>query len=364
MSQQKNGKIEFFRFIFALSVLFYHMVKWNYEPISLSHGVHFAFFPKGNMGVDFFFVLSGLLMAKSAFKRKDLIPESSEYGKFVWGKYKTVFPQHSVAFIFTLVLAIVSFEGICQRDIAQLVIDNIPNFLLISMTGIKVGDVNGPIWYISSMLIGVAILYPICRKYYYYFTRFFAPLISLLILGYFQQTSGSVVDMLAWETIMFKGTIRGIADLLLGTAAYELSKHLNKMGSFESVKGRVILLLIEITLLAVSILFMVLTLPQYYQVFEILIFFLLISIAFSERAYGSEMFNNKVCYFMGKLSLSIYVSQRASYYIACLLPISSVSVRCILMVAITFCLAIIVRYLSRFVESIINRIESELIKVR
>lgn len=61
----KNGKVELLRFFFCIAVLLFHEQKYILGEASLEHGVHFALFPHGSIGVEFFFVLSGVLMAKS-----------------------------------------------------------------------------------------------------------------------------------------------------------------------------------------------------------------------------------------------------------------------------------------------------------
>ena len=62
---QKNGGIELLRFLFCLIVLLFHEQKYLLGEASLKHGVRLAFFPHGSIGVEFFFVLSGALMASS-----------------------------------------------------------------------------------------------------------------------------------------------------------------------------------------------------------------------------------------------------------------------------------------------------------
>ena len=63
---QKNGGIELLCFLFCLIVLLFHEQKYLLGEASLKHGVHLAFFPHGSIGVEFFFVLSGALMASSS----------------------------------------------------------------------------------------------------------------------------------------------------------------------------------------------------------------------------------------------------------------------------------------------------------
>lgn len=67
---KKNGTIELLRFIFCMDILLFHIEKYIFGEPSLKNGIHVAFFPHGAIGVEFFFLLSGCLMAKSIFEIK------------------------------------------------------------------------------------------------------------------------------------------------------------------------------------------------------------------------------------------------------------------------------------------------------
>ena len=60
---KKNGELELLRFLFAIMILFYHTRK----ICPIDSGI----FKHGYFGVEFFFILSGALMAKSIYKRRN-----------------------------------------------------------------------------------------------------------------------------------------------------------------------------------------------------------------------------------------------------------------------------------------------------
>lgn len=64
----KNNTIEFLRFAFCIAILVFHIGKYLFGEPELGHGIHLALFPHGSLGVEFFFILSGLLMAASIKK--------------------------------------------------------------------------------------------------------------------------------------------------------------------------------------------------------------------------------------------------------------------------------------------------------
>ena len=64
----RNGKIEFFRFFFSIAVLLFHLEKYILGESKCGGDIGLSLFVHGAMGVEFFFLVSGFLMAKSAQK--------------------------------------------------------------------------------------------------------------------------------------------------------------------------------------------------------------------------------------------------------------------------------------------------------
>ncbi len=319
-SNIKNGKIELLRFFFCISVLLFHECKYLLGEPSLKHGIHFAFFPHGSIGVEFFFVLSGFLMAKSAFsklhspsvpssgssERQDLTTPSRDYLSFLAHKYTSIFPQHIVAFFIAFFVYVV-FSRFGILSAVKCFLDSIPNILLIQMSGISLSNPNHVEWYLSCMLIAMAILYPLCRRYYYTFTRCLAPLSALLILGYLCYTTASLTGVSTWMGLCYKSLLRAIAEIALGTTAFEFSRYL---ASRSFSKGqRLLLTLAEFALVLFSALFILLTLSKQYEVYILAAVVLLISLCFSNVTYGTKGFNNPFVYYLGKLTLPIYLGQ-------------------------------------------------------
>ena len=65
--KKRNGTIDILRFLFCIGILLFHIEKYIFEEPSLKNGIHFDFFPHGSIGVEFFFLVTGWLMAKSIF---------------------------------------------------------------------------------------------------------------------------------------------------------------------------------------------------------------------------------------------------------------------------------------------------------
>lgn len=306
---QKNGGIELLRFLFCLIVLLFHEQKYLLGEASLKHGVRLAFFPHGSIGVEFFFVLSGALMASSISRKQADTPTPQEYLGFLSRKYRSIFPQHLVAFVIAVGVWAVysSFHSAAQW--IQYLVDSIPNLLLIQMSGISLANPNHVEWYISCMLIAMAILYPICRRYYTAFTHYFAPLGSLLILGYLFYTTGALTGVNVWTGLCFKSVLRALCEIALGTTAYELSRFLAAKPLTNGQKT--CLTAAEAFLLFCAICYSVMTFPKKYEFYLLAVMVLLVTLSLSKVTWLSRLAQNPVSIFLGKLSLPIYLSQVA-----------------------------------------------------
>ncbi|MGN0526603.1 MAG: acyltransferase family protein [Acutalibacteraceae bacterium] len=309
---KRNGKIEFYRFFFCIAVMLFHAVKYTVgEPKFNRYDL--SLFSHGALGCEFFFIVSGYLMAASIFKKmntvgnvggKELATESCLYMK---GKYFSVFPQHTVAFVLAVIAVIVS----CQYNLFDsftYILDSVPSFFLIQITGIKFSAPNDFEWYISAMLLAMAVIYPICRKWYYQFTRYFSWIIAFLLCGYLIFTKEQLTGIWIWNGVTFRGAIRAVAEISLGTAAFEIVRYIKSM-EWKKFQ-RFVFSLAELGCFAAIVVMLNVTVPKNYDVYTMMLIFLLVILAFSEVGGCSELFNNKFFYFLGKCSLPIYLAQR------------------------------------------------------
>lgn len=316
----RNGKIELLRFVFCVSVLLFHLCKYILGEPSYKDGVHLSLFAHGAIGVEFFFLVSGFLMAKSAYKQVEVlkIPQddqtlSKNYFQFICRKFLSIFPYHVVAFVLAIAAYVLS-ERMVLSKILMYVVKSLPNFLLIEMSGINLSNPNHIEWYISCMLLAMAILYPLCVKYYYRFTRFFAPLIAIFLIGYMQYTTGRLTGVSQWTGICYKSLLRSIAEIALGAAAFEICRYLQ--GRNWSILQRILFTLTELACFVLTMIFVLYTFTVEIEVIVLCLLFALVILAFSGVSYGSGVFNNKVCCWLGSISLSVYLAQLPAIYIA------------------------------------------------
>lgn len=311
--KRRNGTLEFWRFIFCIFVLLFHAERYILGEAPLDKGINLAFFPHGAIGVEFFFILTGLFLAKSVDSQLQTQPAVSSIGNdtfnYVLKKYRSIFPYHIAVFIMIFVITAI-VENFNWLDIVLLFIQSIPNILLLQMTGIPGRVLNGIEWYLSVMMISSAVIYPLCKIRFQLFTKVIAPVSSLLILGYMGQTYGRLTGVLVWNGFFYRGMIRGFAEIMLGTFAYAIYKNyiLPLNGKVSPLK-RWLLTFVEWGSYAFTAVFVIMTFPSQYEFSALFFIFIAVILSYSGLTYSGRLFDNHISYFLGKFSLAVYVSQ-------------------------------------------------------
>lgn len=318
----KSGKIEFYRFVFCMAVLFFHIGKYMRGEPSLSEGIHPEWFPHGSMGVEYFFLISGYFMARSIYQKvlKDNgnVISGEELSKeslnFVLHKYLRILPEHIPAFALTFaVYCVVKHRTIFGT--VETFLANIPSMFLIQMTGINISSALHIEWYISCMLIVMLLLYPVCRKHYYMVTRVYGPLLAALILGYMCFTTGAMTGVMKWMGVAYKSLFRAFVDIILGMTCFEAAKYLKQKIEGKPVLWHKVVMVVEIIFFLASIGFIMMTFDKKYEFHTLAVLMVLVIIAGSGVSYGDEWFNNRFCYFLGNISLPVYLCQLPAIYL-------------------------------------------------
>ena len=293
--KERNGKIDFLKFIMSFAVITYHFgnaVKYENE-----------WFQKGYMAVEFFFIVSGYLFAKSLEKYRNIddgrIISSSL--SFMGKKYVGLLPYH----IFMCIATFIVF-GIQKGWDAAMVLARIPDLLLIGMGGIHNMSEAGHEWYISAMLIVMFVLTPVMIKYREVFSKYIAPVLVLLVFGYITQNNNSLDLVYTWNGTVYLGILRALAEISLGVICYEVSQS----GIIEKAKG----LPLRIAEVMAYVLFIVYMWGGFCKDYDSSVEFTLvlviavgITLSFSDKT-SIRLLNNKFVHFLGKLSLPIYLN--------------------------------------------------------
>lgn len=307
-TMKRNGKIEFFRFIFCISIIFFHCQRHFLNIDKTTQ--HFAFFPRGYFGVEFFFLVTGFLMAKSVSSSIQSSPISPDLGKgtfsFMVRKIKAILPYHVIAFTI-LFMATAIMENFSPRQLMINFLDYLPNLFFIQKIGFG-PSLNRVEWYICCMLFSLAILYPLCRKYYSMFVHIIAPVGGLMILGYLTHQYGTFAPGTEkWIGFIPVYLLRSIAEIALGTSAFQLATYLSKLQLTQAKK--ILFTATEFLCYLTPLFFCMTTLDAKYEIIFTIALFFAIATSFSNQTYGNQLFNNRFVYSLGSWSLVLYLNQ-------------------------------------------------------
>ena len=197
----------------------------------------------GFLGVEFFFILSGYLMAQSAAKER-LLNVGVATARFIKRKYLTIFPYFIVAWMAGFVV-LHSSSAISREIVFADFIKGVPDIMWLYISGIRCYQPIGPTWYLSAMILSMLIQYPLLLRYKESFLRIIAPLISIFCYGYIFCKVGNLAVIGPLEDgFVFCGLIRGLAGIALGCFCYDIAWQLSNMNF--SVFGRFLVSLMEI----------------------------------------------------------------------------------------------------------------------
>ena len=340
--QAKNGRVEFLRFIFALGILFFHIHKRFAVDGNISIGIKgIYFFNHGYIGVEFFFLVSGYLLAASAYAKSNMPCQyiGTETAKMMWKKIKNVFPYHLFAIILTVIVNGYFLHNTAKGRIAY-AIDSWASLFFVQIFGFDSSWVNKLTWYLDVWLVVTFIFWYFLRKHYDVFVKIVCPLIALFVLGYMSHEYHSLAGIDGWTGHFYKCFLRGLGEMALGCSAYSITRQLNKINF--TVAGKRILAVLELACYLLVLRYAVTGVDPKYSFVTLFIMCVGLILTFSDVNPCHRVFDKPVFGWCGKMSLLIYLNQFYSIrLIQSLLPAASFPLKVVLCTLTTFVGALI-----------------------
>lgn len=300
MAAKKNCVTEILRFVLSIFVVGYHtrsIVDYGGNPL----------FQFGYFAVEFFFILSGFLLAMSlerayTAERFGLLPDT---GRFMWRKIKSFLPFHLIAVVLMMVV-IAAFDT--SSFAARLESGWTGIFLLQSaVVWTTCEGLIVPEWYLSTMLIAILIIYPCARLLGRKIKRkVFVPVILIAGLAVVAVAVGFGTNWLfTWN---LSNDLRGFGEMCAAMLCFYLSRYLS--GREFGKKTRTALAAAEAVCYVGA--FAVMCLPfDIIGTIGIPIVIVLsavaVTISFSGHGLPSVKLSEKICLKMGALSLPLYL---------------------------------------------------------
>ena len=298
-AQKRNGAIDFWKFIFSLVIVCFHT--FHYESLNGMQP-----FKGGNSAVEFFFLVSGFLMAQSASRVS--YTEGSlgkETARFISRKIKGLYPEFAVAWIMAFIVMHLSARSWAVTTLIKDFLTGIWELCLLRMSGLAGYRANVVTWYISAMILAMLILYPLLIKYKDTFFVIIAPCISLFLLGYMYQAFGNMGGGTVWEGFYYRGMISAFADMSLGCISWKMCQAIRQ---YDYTKlARIFFSAIELGGYLFCIYWMFGHSSSNMSFVLLMIFLICVPITFSHVGLLSGIFDNNICYTLGKASFSLYI---------------------------------------------------------
>lgn len=244
-----NSAISLLRLLFAGVVLLYHAAHLGLEK-------QYLLFPGGYLAVEFFLIVSGALMAQSAYRIVQMprVKIGEETASFMKRKISSLFWPYSICFV-------MGFCGDCilgHRSFSASLVYALRSswtFLMSEMAGLDaVGYRLEGAWYLSAMLLVMAVWFPLLLSNFALSSRIICPLIAFVSYGFIFQRSQNLSVVRDWFGIAYIGVVRAAAGLSLGVAAFCLAQILQKKEL--TPLGKAFLSAMEIALYGVSLICM------------------------------------------------------------------------------------------------------------
>lgn len=334
MRKQHNVTIDFLRFLFSVIVVLHHS---RYVL-----GDDNCYFLGGSLAVEFFFFVSGYLLLVGADKagRKNgagyLLPGGvdmagrteaadletkgvgagttgigSETLHFILHKIRSFLPEFLIAWWIGFVLiGVVRQYGVL--DYLKAFGNDFWELTLVKMSGLFTHGIDGAMWYLSAMLLGMAILYPLLRTKRDLMTHLVCPLLALFLYGYLCQAEGHPRAPIVWLGLCYKGLVRAIAGLCTGVVICMAVRRLKRFSPSGLTKtGNALAIGVQLLCLILAIRYMAEQEPSEYDYFYMFLLMLLVLLSFAgfglESVLGNSQRLHLLSAFLGKYSLSLYL---------------------------------------------------------
>ena len=295
---QKNNYIEFLRFLFCTIIVIHHS---------------YTVFPSGAFAVEFFYIITGYFAIKH-INNDDRFSGMTSSVKYTVRKLLRLAPYTTLAIVGAYLLEFLYDRGIPLLDRLK-VFQNLPSeMLLLPMTGqieISFSTYRCPqFWFLSCMLIALPIVLFLASRFTDVFKGYLVWFLPFMLIAYIGNTSGSLFNWGSPGLFLYCGTIRALADLLLGGAAYYTVNAIKAQDKKKGTIRRIIFTFIEIMFLV----FVVYSCHRcvniiYDQIFVLMIIWGMLVISLSGISYSDKLFSGfltPVWQFLGRLSMPVF----------------------------------------------------------
>lgn len=301
---RRNYELDFLKFVFTVMIFLCH--SWQF----ILENTRFKILPEmAGTAVNFFFIVSGMLMVNSVMKTPVTNNCSKSSIDFVLHKFKSMgwvlCSSVVVCMAVNIYIYIKTVSVVSATNIWVMITRIIPEILEVSMAGINLR--YNVTWYISAMLIAMLPLSYLLYKKRDFTFYVFAPLMSICIFGYMCQiNSYQFIDHDALYGVVTGGIIKAFCGLCFGICSFTIYEKIKQANL-----NRLRKVLLTIAELAIYLIFFITWFFSWdtAAVMSVnLIMPIAIAITFSGQSYISRIFQAKWMKIFAPISLYVYLN--------------------------------------------------------
>lgn len=297
-SSIRNGAIDFWKFVFSVMIVHFH-------SSNMTDVKDIPFIGAGP-AVEFFFLVSGFLMAQSLSKHpRDSMAIGRDSRNFLMHKIRGLCPEVFIAWGIGFVVQHIGKKNVTVVSVIKDLMSGVWDLFFLRESGLAGFVANPAAWYISAMLLAMLVLVPLFLKNQDMFLNVWAPVIAIATLGYLYQNVGNLRGPTDWLGLCYKGLLRAAGELCVGAVCWYICQSL-KTVCFSRL-GRILLTVLELGCYFIMILWCYGHKGSKMDFVMLLLLAVGVTLTFSRQGILADLFNCPAVYFLGKISLPLYL---------------------------------------------------------
>lgn len=291
---------EFWRFVFIMAIALLHFEEDLYNRVHMiGEG--------GYLGVEFFFLLSGFLIAMQYKASTDNYSPKAN----LMNRIKSVFPDYLIGIILmTILWACTEASGV--MDVIKHVYHNRLQFIF-AWPFLKYGNLEmRSLWFITYWIV----LYGIISFFIQFLSRGGRTVLvlgSALVFAYYAANHGSLFCDPNVSLFIEPRLLRSAATMCIGIGLYDMYEQVGRIQL--SKLGYVLLSLFEIFVVSDCAFMMLFYSRELADFVVVLCMCIIILFSFARKTWLSQMLDNNFSRFLGRLSMPIFVYHLIVIYI-------------------------------------------------
>jgi len=293
--ESRYDKIDLYRLLFAMIICVYHF--------ELVYYARTRYLNAGYIGVEFFFIVSGVFLMKSA------VGVAKSPVAFAAARLRRLYPHYALSFAFFFGYTCL---GNCPSivNVGKRFVSSVLEVTLLQMAVPKYPILNQPAWFLSALLLSSVAIYTFASKFGRLFLRL-APVLACVVYLYFAWQCGNIH---VWQETrvggLRDGLLRASAGVLIGCLCFSGYAHCSHWRLYRPLSltaGR----FLGWTEVVANVVLMWLifsykdTLADFAMVFLLL---LLVALCLINRQLPSVLSRTKLPTYAGKLSYAVYLN--------------------------------------------------------